>query len=443
MKKDKISVFKKISIKCMVYFAKIVLKKQKPQIIGITGSMGKTLTKDVIAHLLKNEFAIRYTDNDKSTEMDLVLTILGIKSINKSFMGVIKIYKAFIKEFISKNYPKILILEYSINNYNDMNSLIKIAKPNIAIITNISYDNCEFFDNINEIAIERLKLIRAVVCNDNNEICGVVLNGDDNNVMKGKKDLICPIYIYSTKKKTTFYSTGIHLNFHDNVLNGISFKVNYNENSVPIRLSNIIDIHQIYPILAAITVASMYKMNMIDIAQKLQLYKPPVSRMTYLDGINESMIIDDTYNASVESVELSIDSLSSIKAVRKIVIIGDILELGDISVKSHEKIVKKIISKKIDFVILVGNKFNIYIDILLEKDFILDENLFFCNSPMQAKRIIYKNIMKDDLILVKGSQNMRMEKIVEGIVSKNVNLKESVCRQSNFWKSIDFQKENL
>ncbi len=440
MKKFKISVFGKIVRKGVIYLAKTVLKKQNPQVIGITSSSSEASTKNVVAHLLENEFSIRQAYGNQNAEIGLSLAILGIKSIDKSIIGVIGICRIFLREFTSKSYPQILILEYGVDSIGDMDSLLEIAKPTVAVVTEISSTYYEFFDNLNEIAIEKSKLARAVVCSNNNEICGVVLNGDDSSVMKVQKDLICPTYIYSTNKKTTFYSTGVHLNFHDDVLHGISFKINYNGNSVPIRLLNVIAVHQIYPILAAITVASIYKMNMIDIAQKLQSYKPPVSRMTYLEGINNSMIIDDTFNASLESTESAIDSLSNIKAMRKIAILGDILELGKISDEGHEKIVKKIASKKIDFVIFVGDNFKIHKDILLEKDFILDENLFFCDSPIIAKRIIYGKIRKNDLILVKGSQGMRMEKVVEEIIGKNVNLNETVCRQNNFWKNVKFSK---
>jgi len=438
MKKSKESVIKRIIKNSIIYLAKSILKKHKTQIIGIAGSVGKTSTKDAIVYLLKDEFNIRESYKNQNTEMDLAFTILGVTSIDKSLSGLLKIYIKYFKEFNSKKYPEILVLEYGINKETDMDSLIKIAKPSIAVITKASCAYDKFLDNVNNIALERFKLALAVNCDNKDKISGVILNGDDINLMKSKKDLICPTYIYSTKKKASYYSTGVHLNFHQNLLYGISFKINYDGNSVPIRLPNVIASHQIYSILASITVASIYKINMVNIAEKLQEYIPPVSRMRYINGINGSKIIDDTYEASPESTEVALRSLEEIKANTKILIIGDMLGLGEKSKESHKEITKKIVNQNIDFVILVGEKFSFYLDLFLENEFVLDENLFVCSSPMKAVDIIRDRIKENDLILVKGSQNMRMEKVVEKIVDKNIDVSNAICRQGKYWKDNEF-----
>ncbi len=420
MKDKKSSILKIFKKKIILYFAKVIIKKHNPEIVGIAGSTDKSLVSSVASHVFENSFNTRCVQSKQNdVELNFAFSVLGEIFEQRFENCIFSLVLYFLKEFFSKKYPRILILQYKTQKLGDMDLLLNIAKPNVVLFTNTTDKPCSFFGDKNDFLVEELKIITSVNPNKPKENQIVILNEDDSFVQKIKKQVNCSIYTYSTKKKSSFYATGIHLSVHEDVLHGISFKVNYDGNSVPIRLMNVIATNNIYSILGAITLASVYKINMIDIAQRLKNYMPPVSRMRYLDGINYSKIIDDTYDSSLESTYKALESLASIKSNRKIVVLGELPQICNLSKQDYKDIVKKIVSKNTNFIVLIGKKFDVTLDYLLKNSFVLDDNLFFCDSVMKAGEILEKRIKRGDLILIKGASEMRMEKIVKKLLKIN------------------------
>jgi len=189
--------------------------------------------------------------------------------------------------------------------------------------------------------------------------------------------------------------------------------------------------------LAGISVGIFFKMNIVDIAKALEFLRAPIGRLNLIDGARGSYIIDDTYNASPISTLAALNVLDQLEARRKIAVLGDMLELGDQTESGHREVGKKIFSAKVNLFVAVGKRMQYAIKQLREMGF-SKSNIWYFESPLEAAKKIAEIIQEDDLILVKGSQGMRMEKIVEEIVADKSQAEKILCRQNKEWKRKPF-----
>jgi len=198
-------------------------------------------------------------------------------------------------------------------------------------------------------------------------------------------------------------------------------------------------LHYVYAALAAVSVGSIFKINLIDIAEALEPLRAPTGRLNLLEGARESYIIDDTYNASPISTVAALSVLGQLKAKRKIAVLGDMLELGDQTELGHKEVGKKIFSENINIFIAVGRRMHYAILQLIALGF-PKANILQFDDPISATERISQIVREGDFILVKGSQGMRMEKIVEKIIADPSQSKKLLCRQNKEWKKIPFAK---
>jgi UDP-N-acetylmuramyl pentapeptide synthase len=191
----------------------------------------------------------------------------------------------------------------------------------------------------------------------------------------------------------------------------------------------------VYASLAAAAVGLKYGMNLVEISQALKAFKVPKGRLNIVKGIKNTIIIDDTYNSSPQSCTAALEIVSRIElpvGAKKFAILGDMLELGSLSEKSHLEIGRQVYKNKISKLIIVGERSR---DIArgAEKAGMSKDNIFHFAFSDEAGRFIQEQINQSDLILVKGSQGMRMEKIVKEIMAEPLRAKELLVRQDNGW----------
>jgi UDP-N-acetylmuramoyl-tripeptide--D-alanyl-D-alanine ligase len=160
--------------------------------------------------------------------------------------------------------------------------------------------------------------------------------------------------------------------------------------------------------------------------------------MRMIDGFKQSWIIDDTYNSSPTSLHAALQTLQSFQSGRRIVVLGDMLELGVESESAHKKVAEWVIEAGIDFVVLVGKRMFVAYDELIQNGYPQEHCLWFDN-PTDAGNAIRDRIETGDIILVKGSQGMRMEKVTEALMAHQEKSGELLCRQSEDWKWKPFK----
>lgn len=361
--------------------ARRVLIENKPIIIGVTGSAGKTSTKEAIAHVLKANLGrdkIFVAEGNLNTEFGLPIAILGLKKPEQRF-DWLKILSKAIQNIINpyqKLQNKILVLEYGADAPGDIKKLTKIAPPNISVVTIVGSAHTINFKNLEGVAKEKSELVKALPKN------GIAfLNEDDKFVKKMAKYTSGQVYFVS----------GVGLELSKEIAKQIALKV--------------------------------FLINEKNVKKALESWTQPPGRLQILSGINDSILIDDTYNANPPSTLLALNELkkqSSIRGSKRIIaVLGDMLELGEEESKVHKGSALAAI-KIVDILITVGPR---YEQTKVGKNF---------HSPLEASKYLLGIIKKGDLILLKGSQSMRIEIITKALLKNSVDSNRLV-RQSKYW----------
>ena len=427
--------------KILRFLARRVINKYNPRVIGITGSVGKTGTRDAVHHVLQRKFTVRRTIGNYNNEIGLPLTVLGMESPGKSFLGWIGVLGKSLGMLLGrKAYPEILVLEMGVDKPGDLDYLLSIVKPNISILTSISEIpvHIEFFQSVSELAKEKSKIMKFL-----NEEEVAILNFDDERVKSVADKTIANIVTYGFSESVDFKASDVVLNSRDlqrligeeDAYQGISFKLHYQDNEVPIRMPNVFGRHQVYSALAAAAVGIQFDMNLIEISEALQGFIPPRGRMHLIPGIKKTCIIDDTYNASPDSTLAALKVLGELKVEngKKIASLGDMLELGEMTEEGHRRI-GQAAAKVADVLVAVGEASNFIADAAKKSGMDESKVHHFMTSEEAGMKIQNDILEEGDLLLVKGSQGMRMEKIVKEVMAEPMKAAELLVRQNKKWQ---------
>ncbi|MBP8689110.1 UDP-N-acetylmuramoyl-tripeptide--D-alanyl-D-alanine ligase, partial [Patescibacteria group bacterium] len=302
---------KAILLKILKFFSTRVIKKYKPTVIGITGSIGKTTTKHAINEVLKNRYRVGASVNSFNTEIGLPITILGLNNSKSIFVWIKNIFKS-IKLLIikNKNYPEILILEMGADKIGDISYLISIVKPNISILTNIAPVHVDQFKSLENIYKEKIKIF------DFNDITQKKIVNIDNDLIREnllRSNNLGKVITYGTNDDAMIRAYNIEEKncFDEDFTTGIEFDVAYNNSETHVRMQYIIGKHQVYSILAAFAVGILFDLRLDDIKNSLEDTRGEKGRMSLIKGIKNTWIIDDTYNSSPVACKSAIETLSN------------------------------------------------------------------------------------------------------------------------------------
>lgn len=412
--------------------AELILWKYRPGIIGVTGSVGKTSTKLAINAVLEKTQRVRASKGNLNTDLGLPLAILGdwkeseLKLVSleqpagtararKLFFWIkIIIVSIFRLIFISKSkYPDILILEYGADKPGDIKNLLNIARPNISIITAVGDVpvHVEFYGSPEEVAREKGRLIEYL------PVAGIaILNHDDKRVDAMKERTRAAVTTFGFGKGADIRITRFENRADGTRPSGIAFKLEYKGNSVPVRLDGVFGKSHAYAAAASAAVGISFGINLVQIAENLLEYRPAESRMQIRHGINDSWIIDDSYNASPLSMEIALDALGDLPAKRKIAILGDMLEIGKHTVQAHKEI-GELAAKSCDVLITVGLRAKFIAEGAREAKFNKNK-IFEFDDVKEAMIPIKQTIRKGDLVLVKASHGIELFKVAKEISRK-------------------------
>lgn len=408
--------------------ARLIIWRHRPGIIGITGSVGKTSTKLAIATVLGSDRKIRFAPMSLNNEIGFPLTIIGdwrekdlklvsnteppgVKKIQKFFFWLRVFFRAVVSIAGYKSkYPEILILEYGIQMPGDMKKFISMAKPNIGVVTAIGEVpvHVEFFESPDALAREKSRLVEFLPA------AGfAILNYDDNVVMRMKDRTRARAFSFGFKTGADLQITNFENRSDISRPLGIGFKLEYAGSFVPIRLDGVFGKAQAYAAAAAAAVGLIFGMNLVKIAEALKNYKPIRGRMTLIDGIKESLILDDSYNAAPLSMRAALETLTALRSKRKIAVLGDMLEIGSFTLEAHEE-VGMLVAKSANVLVTVGARAK-FIAEQAKKSGLQRKNIFSFETVEEAQLPVQDMIRKGDLVLVKGSHAIGLQKLVEEI----------------------------
>ncbi|MBI5621907.1 UDP-N-acetylmuramoyl-tripeptide--D-alanyl-D-alanine ligase [Candidatus Falkowbacteria bacterium] len=425
--------------KILRFFARNVLQKYQPDVVGVTGSIGKTSAKEAIFTVLSSEFRVRKTEKNYNNELGLPLTVLGLETGGRNpfswLMVMVRAAKLWLLR--SVNYPEILILEMGADRPGDIKYLTDFVPCTVGVVTGVAPVHIEFFQHLEHIAKEKNTLVKSLGREGT-----AVLNADDELVRAMAEGLKAKVITYGFSEHASLRAyeervSGQDLSLKDGVeaIRGLSFKVSYGGSTVPVFLPSVVGRHSVNAALAAIAVGVACGINLVRISENLKQYRPPKGRMNLIDGIKYTLIIDDTYNSSPIPALAALDVLHEIQLPtgrHKFAVLGDMLELGGYTEKAHLEVGRKVAELRIDYLVTVGEKSQSTANAARGAGMSPDRIYSFDNSR-EAGKFLQDRVEQGDLILVKGSQGMRMERIVKELMAEPLRAAELLCRQEGKW----------
>lgn len=410
-----------------------VLRKYKPRIVGITGSVGKSSTKEAIALVLSHDFRVRKTEGNYNNEIGLPLTILGAKSGGHSVFGWLRVLFRWLGLILwPQKYPEILVLEMGIDHPGDMDYLLSFVPVKIGVATHVSGSHMLYFGTLTNIAREKGKLIAKLP-----EDGFAVLNADDKRTKKMGERTKAQVISYGFSPEADLRADNLLFYGDARRSEGFSFKLNYQGKSLPVRLPHVIARHHIPAVLAAAGVAVALRMNLVEIAGTLENWRPLPGRLSLLRGRQNVSILDDTYNASPASTRAALQVMEEMQAPRKVAVLGDMLELGPEMALEHARLAEDIKKADIHLLVLVGKHMRNLHEELLRLGY-ARKQILWLPDPLSTVEALLQLIRPEDLILIKGSQALRLEMVVEQLLAEPAQAADLLCRQSPSWKSKSF-----
>lgn len=354
--------------------------------VGITGSVGKTSTKDMIASVLKQKYNVLKTDGNFNNEIGLPLTVFNLDSFHET-----------------------AILEMGMSGFGEISHLTYIVKPDIAIITNIGISHIEKLGSRQNILKAKMEILEGL-----NENGLLILNGDDK-LLYGLKDLLkVRIVYYGMEEGLDFQAFNISTAGEK----GTCFEITLKNTDYKIHIPTP-GVHNVYNALAAIATGIEMKISMDKIIQGIAEFTSSKMRMNIITG-REIKIINDAYNASPQSMEAAISVLKDIGGNnRRIAILGDMLEMGEWAYKAHLDIGKFAVSKGIDYILTVGVNGKNIGEGAIEAG-AKTSTIFSFNNNSELNIFLNSFINKGDVVLVKGSRGMKMEEIVNHLCTIDI-----------------------
>lgn len=424
---------KKLIQKILYVIARAVLKKYKPEVIGITGSMGKTSTKEAVFAVLSSKLRVRQNLKNYNNELGVPLSILGVESGRKSvfkWLGVI-LHGVRLILFRDAGYPQILVLEMGADHPGDIKYLTDLAPCKVGVVTGIGPAHLEFFESIEKIVKEK----RIIVSHLNSDGFAV-LNRDDEKVYEMREKTRAKVLTYGFDSAADVRAQEEGVIGEGVDIRGINFKLSYAGAVVPIFIPGVLGKQHIYAALAGATVGIAYGMNLVEIAESLKNYKAPKGRMNLVPGIKRTLIIDDTYNASPIPTEVALEVLQAIKLPaeddKKFAVLGDMLELGSFSEEGHKQVGRAAAGDGIDYLVTIGERSRDIARAALAAGMSEDRVSNF-PTPEEAGIFVQNKMKQGDIVLVKGSQGMRMEKVVKELMAEPLQACELLVRQDASW----------
>ena len=367
------------------YKIKIQKGKYNLKVVGVTGSVGKTSTKDIIANVLSNKYKVLKTEGNNNNHIGLPLTILRLQD------------------------EEIAVIEMGMNHLGEISYLTKIAKPDIAVITNIGTSHIGNLGSRENILKAKLEILegmdkKKIVINNDNDLLNKWYLENKNNI---------EIHTFGIKNESEFNAKNIKLkeNSSEFICENKNEKINI---EVPVGGE-----HFILNALCGLTVGKLLNLNNEEIKNGIKDFKLTAKRMEINHLKNNITIINDSYNASYESMKASISNLKNMNGERKIAVLGDMFELGDFSEKLHKEVGTEIYKNKIDKLYLIGN-YSKFIGEEAEKEGYKKENIFYFENKDELFNNLKNNLKSGDVILIKASNGMKLFEIAEKL--KNINI---------------------
>ena len=362
-------------------FAQYWRKQFSPQIVGITGSVGKTSSKELIYTVLQQRYCTLKSVGSYNNEIGLPLTVLQLKEEHQY-----------------------AVLEMGTFGIGEISTLCEIAQPHIGVLTTIGPVHMERMGSLETIQSAKQELVEALPADGT-----AILNYDDPHVLQMAEHTKAQIFSYGLNESADLWA--------DNIvsmgLDGIRFALHYQTETWHVHVP-LLGRHSVHTALRATAVGLVAGLTWDEIITGLQDKRAQL-RLVAVEGPNGSLIVDDTYNSSPASALAALNLLQDLDG-RRIAVMGDMLELGSMEQESHELVGRRL-ADVADFMITVGERAKWFAKAALEMGMPAD-NIYMLPSASSAIPLLLEIIQPEDKVLVKGSRSMQLDEIVTTLSRK-------------------------
>ena len=362
-------------------------RRYRTPVVALTGSNGKTTTKEMISACLETTFPILKTKENLNNLIGLPLTLLNLTE----------------KE-------RVVILEMGMSVAGEIRRLTEIAEPDVGLITNIQKVHLEGMGSLERVKEEKGELFRRMRRDGT-----ILVNQNDPYVIDLASEFSGQKITFGVEKSADVMAKEIRLRGAE----GTSFNLILEGEEMEVNLP-LLGRHFVPNALSAIAVASLFGIEVEKVKEVLERFQPFPMRMEVIHLKGGKTLINDTYNANPRSMELALETLAEMKGKgrgRAIAVLGDMLELGDFTEEAHQQLAEKIKELSIDFLLAMGEKAPLVVESAIRHGF-EPKRTRVVESHSEAISILKEVVQEGDWILVKGSRRMTMEKIVEGLIER-------------------------
>lgn len=405
----------------LTLLARIIAYKYHPKVVMVTGSVGKTSTKDALAAVLQTRFFLRASEKSHNSEFGVPFTIIGVKNPWKSLIQWFRVFReAFALILLPNHYPNLLVLEVGADRPGDLHRILNIVTPDVLVVTSLPEVPVHVEAYASPEAVREEEFSPAYVLPPG---APLIVHGNDSHAMCMAKRVAAELHTFGTKKTDTLISE-IDFYHENGRVAGMQGWVFTPKGEGMLIVRGSVGEQQLLPAAAALTTALALGIEFSQALEALHQYDPPPGRGRVFAGKNSSVLIDDTYNSSPAAIEEALHTLATFpNAGRRIAVLGDMLELGRYSVGEHERI-GALARRAADIVVTVGVRARAFKGARAYDD-----------SNAASAAALLEEVKPGDVILIKGSQSIRTERIVEALLADKADLVKLV-RQEKEWRCI-------
>ncbi len=379
----KIIILVEDTLKALGQIAKYKRELYNIPVVGVTGSVGKTSTKDIIASVVSQKYKTLKTEGNNNNHIGLPSTILRLDN------------------------EEAAVIEMGMNHLGEIELLSNISKPTLAVITNIGTSHIGNLGSRENILKAKLEILESmdkkiiVINNDNDLLHQWYLDNKENY----------HIITYGINNESDYMAEEMLLNE-----NSSSFVCQFQNEKISINVP-VGGEHFVYNSLCAVAIGKCLKLNNEEIITGIQKFELTKKRMEIIQLKSNITLINDTYNASFESIRESLKYIKNIEKGRKIAVLGDVLELGNFAEQLHKQIGKEVVNQGIDILICSGPNAKYICEAAIESG-MKKENIYYENNIADVEKRIEKEMQSDDIVLLKASNGMKFAQIAMEIINK-------------------------
>ncbi len=410
--------------------ARRVVAKYRPQVVGITGSYGKTGTKEAVAAVLSQAYDVRASAKSYNNEFGVPFTVLDAPSgdLPGWERALTALWHGVILLLFRKPYPTILVLEMGADRPGDIRNILDLVPVTVGVVTSVGPTHLERFGSVENVFAEKSLLATKL-----DPRCWAVLNGDDGRIQTLSEASPCRIVSYGFQSGVAVRCVDAAVSRSESSTYGMLLTIVFGKDTVPVFLSGTVGRHTAYAALAAVAVGITYSMDLVEIADGLKKYQPPPGRMRVLEGVKRSTLLDDTYNSSPDACIAAVQALREFPAEgKRYAVLGDMVDLGRATEQGHRAVGREVVDEKIDVFVGVGAAMKKAAD-EAKLQGMSPDRIFSFDDPLSAAQFVKERMKQGDVVLLKGSQRSRMETATMELMAEPERAKELLVRQEALW----------